>query len=66
MIYAVCIILLLSLIFNYFSIKLIGEQSLKLDKKEFELFSLRVQMDLERSKNSEQEAELKTLERTLQ
>jgi len=66
MIYAVCIILLLSLVFNYFSIKLIGEQSLKLDKKEFELFSLRVQMDLERSKNSEEETEPKTLERTLQ
>lgn len=52
--------------FNYFSIKLIGEQTIKLDKKEFELFYLRVQMDLERSKNSEEETESSTLERTLQ
>lgn len=66
MIYLLGVILLISLAFNYFSIKLIGEQTAKLTKKEFELFSLRIQMDLERSKNLEEGTSSITLERNIQ
>jgi hypothetical protein len=46
--------------------KLLGEQSIKLNKLNFELFSLKMQMDLERAKNSQESEESPTIERMVQ
>lgn len=66
MIYVLGILLVLSLGFNFILMRLLGEQSIKLNKLNFELFSLKMQMDLERAKNSQESEESPTIERMVQ
>jgi len=66
MIYVLCAVLVLSLVFNYFSMRLIGEQSIKLNRQDFELFSIKMQLELERAKQSQGEEGSSSFERTVQ
>lgn len=66
MIYVLGAVLVLSLVFNYFSMKLIGEQSIKLNRQDFELFSIKMQLELERAKQSQGEEGSSSFERTVQ
>jgi hypothetical protein len=66
MVYVLVILLVLSLVFNYFSVKLLGEQAIKLNKVNFELFSIKMQLDLERTRQSQEENEPTPSERIVQ
>jgi hypothetical protein len=66
MLYVLGVLLVLSLVFNYFGVRLIGEQSIKLNKLNFELFSLKMQLDLEKTKHSEDSEDSITSERIVQ
>jgi hypothetical protein len=66
MIYILLTLLVLSLGFNYFGMKLIGQQSIALDKLKVELFSLKIQLDLEKARQSQEENETPILERIVQ
>lgn len=66
MIYVLLVLLVLSLGFNYFGVKLIGQQSIAIDKLKMELFSIKIQLELEKSRQSQDETELETTERIIQ
>lgn len=66
MIYILGIFLVVSIVYNFFSTKLIAEQSIKLDKLNFELFSLKMKSDLERARDSQDENMPVTMERIIQ
>lgn len=56
MIYLVVSGLVLSIVFNFFNLRIIGRQIIALEKKDIELLALKIQLDLERVKHSEKEA----------
>lgn len=66
MIYVLGIFLLASVVYNFFSTKLIAEQSIKLDRLNFELFSMKMKSDLERARDSEDVSKPTTTERIIQ
>jgi len=66
MIYILGIFLVVSIVYNFFSTKLIAKQSIKLDKLNFELFSLKMKSDLERARDSQDENMPVTMERIIQ
>jgi hypothetical protein len=66
MIYTTVILLVVSLVFNYFFFRLIGQQAIKLDQLSYELFSIKVQLDLERVKHSQEQNEDSVLEKIFQ